>query len=326
MAFRPFSFRLLCLSAISSACIVLFLLSALQEPGDAGAASTRAQGSANARGCVPAFASYEDMVHQFDYNRKADLQVKVLGVTRQGNVSISDITYVSQGRTISAYLVTPDGNGPFAGALFMHWLGTPNGDRTEFLNEALALASHGLVSLLPQGFFPWQIDPKDAQHDCSLVIQQTVALRRGLDVLLTQKVVDASRVAFVGHDFGAMYGAILAGVDQRFKAFALMTPVPRFSTWFVPYWLDKLGPRARLQYTIDSNAIDPLMYLPHSGSTPVLLQFARNDKYVGQPDALTLEEVATSATVVKLYDAQHELNDQATQDRDAWLSTQVGLS
>ena len=46
-------------------------------------------------------------------------------------------------------------------------------------------------------------------------------LRRALDVLLAQPGVDPKRIAYVGHDFGAMYGAVLAGVDRRVSVWAL---------------------------------------------------------------------------------------------------------
>ena len=57
-----------------------------------------------------------------------------------------------------AYLVEPAGGGRGSGVLFLHWFDTeaPDGNRTQFLEEASSLArEHGTVSVLPQGQFPW---------------------------------------------------------------------------------------------------------------------------------------------------------------------------
>jgi len=59
---------------------------------------------------------------------------------------------------------------------------------------------------------------------------------RGIDVLLAQPGVEAERLGFVGHDFGAMYGSILGGIDQRVKTYILMAGTGRFANWFLKYW------------------------------------------------------------------------------------------
>jgi hypothetical protein len=54
------------------------------------------------------------------------------------------------------------------GILFLHWFDpeAPDGNRTQFLEEAADLAiSLGAVSVLPQGKFPWDIDPAGAEGD-----------------------------------------------------------------------------------------------------------------------------------------------------------------
>lgn len=66
------------------------------------------------------------------------------------------------------YLVEPMAGGRCAAVLFLHWFDTqaPDGNRTQFLDEAVALArEHGVVSILPQGRFPWVEAPTDAVAD-----------------------------------------------------------------------------------------------------------------------------------------------------------------
>ena len=47
-------------------------------------------------------------------------------------------------------------------------------------------------------------------------------MRRGVDVLLARPDVDRKRIGFVGHSYNAGVGALLSGVDRRFKCFVLM--------------------------------------------------------------------------------------------------------
>jgi hypothetical protein len=278
---------------------------------------------------LSADAGYAELARQFDYDPHEPLQVQEVGVTQEQGASIHDITYASQGQTVSAYLVMPSGQGPFAAILFMHWLDhSPTANRTEFLSEAVTLAQKGVVSLLPQGFYPWIEAPANIEHDCQATIQQTIVLRRGLDLLLAHETVDAARVAFVGHDYGAMYGAILSGVERRFKAFDLIAPIARFSTWNVPFFdgLDALTPQQRLDYTVQTAAIDPLNYVGQTDQRPIFFQFARQDVYVSLADVNTLLQVAGNMAKYTLYQADHALTDgPSQQDRTAWLSEQLGL-
>ncbi len=291
------------------------------------ASATNRARATSATNCVSATASYQDMVSQFHYDASAPLQVQEISVVNKNGVAIHDITYVSEGKTISAYLVEPGGNGPFAAIEFIHWLAsTPDANRTEFLQEAITLAHKGAVSLLPQGTYPWIDSPVNAQQDCANTIQQTIALRRGLDLLLSIKTVDSKRVAFVGHDYGAMYGAILAGVETRIKTFVLMTPIERFSAWNVPFFLPALNPADRLKYINDTAAIDPINYIGHAAPASLLFQFAKNDVFVAEGDVLNLTELASKPNTVKLYDTGHHLNDAARLDRLSWLIQHLHLT
>src|SRR4051794_867464 len=74
-------------------------------------------------------------------------------------VVIDDIVIdVAHGPGVEAYVVRPAGHlapKSQAGVLFLHWLGQLHNDRTEYLGEAVTLAGQGVVSVLPQGTFPW---------------------------------------------------------------------------------------------------------------------------------------------------------------------------
>ncbi len=158
----------------------------------------------------------------FDYDRSVAFDLKEESPREQDGVTIRDITYAAytpQRGRIKAYLIRPAGKGAFAGVLFFHWYGTPNGNRNQFLDEAVSLAKQGTTSLLIQGYFPWAVPPVDARTDRQRVLDETIEVRRALDLLISQPQVDRKRIGYVGHDYGAMYGAINAGVDKRVKTY-----------------------------------------------------------------------------------------------------------
>jgi dienelactone hydrolase len=288
--------------------------------GGGGSQPVESTASPAASSTAPAPAA---QLESFDYDANAALGLEVEKKTKERGATVEDVTYDGGSELVSAYLVLPEGKGPFPGVLFAHWLADePSSDRTEFLDEAVALAGRGVVSLLPQGTFPWKSPPTGLEHDRAAVVAQTVALRRGLDALLDQKGVDPERVGFVGHDYGAMYGTMLAAADRRAKAYVLMTPDATWSNWFLKYWLksERVDP-----YKRGFESLDPVTYLPKAAPAQVFLQFSDSDKYVPGYIADELEEAAPEPGKAESYGGGHELDEAARKDRDAWLAEQLSF-
>jgi hypothetical protein len=156
-------------------------------------------------------------------------------------VIVQDVRVPVHGQhPVQAYLVRPAGplrRHSQAGILFLHWLGQIHSDRTEFLAEAIGLAADGAVSLLPQGTFPYDVNPVGTRHDVTAVRKQLAVFQASLNWLIARAYVSRSRIAVVGHDYGAMYGALLANSDRRVHTAVLATPDATWGHWFVKYWL-----------------------------------------------------------------------------------------
>jgi cephalosporin-C deacetylase-like acetyl esterase len=270
----------------------------------------------------------------FSYDAGVPLGVKQLATKVQNDVTIKDVTYVgSNGDTVSAYLVIPHGTGKFAAIIWAHWLmpGAPNSNRDEFLEEAIALAPKGVVSLLvdsPQhrpGFKP---TPNPV-----LVAQQVIDLRRGLDLLLACADVDKSRIAYVGHSWNAGNGAILDALDKRFAAFVFMSG-PQST---MEYVISSDSPRmaqarktidmAKVQETLKANAwADPGSYANRLGPAPALFQYGLHDEeWVPLADAKDYVAMSSGPKSVEFYDADHALNEKARTDRDDFLKRGLHL-
>ena len=174
----------------------------------------------------------------FDYDHTVPFAIQVLGAEHRGDVQVEDISFrtLLGGRT-AAYRVLPPGKDRTAGALFVHWYNPESmtSNRTQFLNEAVELAKRGLVSLLVAT--PWS-NPKfypdrDVSLDYENSVQEVKDLMRDMDVLLSYPRVDPARVAYVGHDFGAMYGMVMTAIDQRASVAAFQAGNSRFGEWFL---------------------------------------------------------------------------------------------
>ena len=154
-----------------------------------------------------------------------------------------------------------------------------------------------------------------AAPDVVGVRAQLAELGRALDVLAAQPGVDGRRLALVGHDFGAMFGVVLAADDPRLRWCVLMAGAPTLSEW---YLLGKKSPG--LEYQRRLGQFDPAKAIGRACSGGILFQFSAHDRYVPAVRAEALVAAARSPKTAISYDAGHDLKlEKAFQDRQAWL-------
>src|SRR5262245_30601839 len=81
----------------------------------------------------------------FAYEAAAPLELTLLSEELHDGAKIQDLAYRSPLRgKVSAYLILPPTPRPRAGLIFGHW---GEGDRGEFVDEAVVLAGLGVVSI-----------------------------------------------------------------------------------------------------------------------------------------------------------------------------------
>lgn len=247
---------------------------------------------------------------------------------RPATVTITDISIrVPHQRPVKAWVVAPAApqkRHSTPGVLWLHWLGHVHNDRSEFLSQAVTFAEQGVVSILPEGSFPWVEDPDGTTADVARVHAQVAAYRRVLDRLADTRAVDPHRIAVVGHDYGAMYGALLADQDRRVSVLALQALDATWGNWFATYWLGLEG-QARADYDALFAGLEPVDHVARLGSH-VLLQWAGDDKYVTAEVADAVSAANPQATRIDYPTADHQLGDRAIADLAAFLTTQLGLA
>lgn len=277
-----------------------------------------------------------DLLRHFEYDQKAALDIQESGVEHSGSVTIHDISYTSPaGGRVPAYLVVPAGPGPFAGVIWGHWYqdGSPFLNRKEFLDEAVVLASSGVVSLLIDGPIarPGYVTAKDPLGDLQIKyrVQTILDMRRGADLLVARKDVDASRLAYVGHSYNATTGAFLAGIDPRFRAFVLMAGTLSdqvdMKSKEAQEFRKQIGPEKYDAFIEKYSWLDEGRYVAHATPASVFLQYATEEDFLTPERVKEYYAIVSEPKKLKFYEGPHALNAQALRDRIAFLVSELKL-
>ncbi|HEV8133601.1 MAG TPA: hypothetical protein VGP85_02940 [Pyrinomonadaceae bacterium] len=284
----------------------------------------------------PALCQQADYVRHFDYDKSASLELKTIGTENRGDVTVYDVTYASpKGGVVPAYLVVPKGKRKFAGVVWGHWYwgNSPMRNRKEFLDEAIAIAPAGVVSILPDGPIarPGFVEDKTPLNvkQTTDMVQAVIDMRRAFDVLLARADVDPKRLAYVGHSYHAMVGAFLSGVDRRAKAYVLMAgplsdEVNMKSKEFQDY-RQKIGPEKLDAFMNEYKWLDEGRYVSHAAPAFVFMQFATQEKFLTPERAKLYDAYVSKPKLMLFYDAPHALNAEARRDRVKFLMEQLKL-
>jgi cephalosporin-C deacetylase-like acetyl esterase len=276
-----------------------------------------------------------DPARVFDYDRAAAIDFEVHSEETLDGILVQDVSYRSakKGR-VPGFLGVPRGKGPFAGILYMHW---GQGDRTEFLSEAVLLAKRGALSLMIDAPYhrpdiePYQFGAQpEAERDG--YIQLVTDLRRGFDLLAARKDVDAKRIGYVGHSLGGTWGGALAGIDPRFAAYVLMGGLPRVTDVLGDGSYAKLMQRGFTREQLEKyvavlSPIDPEHFVGRAAKGSILFQFARHDRFISEAAAAEYVKAAGDSHEVRWYFTSHEFNDpDSPRDRMEFLEKRLLLS
>jgi len=292
--------------------------------------------------CAAAFAE-DDL---WKYDASAPLNLKVSGTQDRNGATVEDISYDSpvdgrakdvgpNGGHVTAYLVRPVGKGPFPAMIYAHWCmpGSEMKNRKEFLEEAVLLARSGVISLLPDHV---QVRPgfdnkkdMDTRAEVYVTVQEVTDLRRGADLLLARKDIDPKRLGFAGHSCGASAGALLSGVDKRFKLFVIMAGgiADSFMINSTPMqaYRQKVGADKFNEVVAQHAPIDPDKYISRAAPAFLFFQYATHEPMWTMEDEKQNFALANDPKKLKLYDAEHALNSEATRDRIAFLAEQLSF-
>lgn len=278
-------------------------------------------------------ASPMDAKKKFEYDKTIPLNVEEISTEEtDSGIKVTEITYdaydqsINPGGKISAYRVMPSGEGPFPCVLFFHWYDSINSNKNEFLDEAKELAAQGIAGVLIDGYFPWKQSPTEINKDKALVIYQVIEVSRALDYIESIPNIDKEHLGYVGHDYGAMFGCVSAGIDRRVSCYIFMTAMGNFSDWFLQYWthLDENGSKisksAQEDYRAQMSELDPINFICNAAPAKLFFQFSKRDRYISDEQENELYEAASEPKEMKTYAISHQmLSEEARSDRINWL-------
>ena len=285
---------------------------------------------------LPVLAQDRESLKRLDYDHQAPLDIKETSVEKWGKISVHDLSYASpKGGRVPAYLVVPDGKGPFAAILWGHWYWANSSmrNRSEFLDEAIVLAHSGVVSLLPDGPIARlghvENNASLNEDEVADLIQAIVDMRRGADLLLAREDVDPARLAYVGHSYNASVGGFLSGMDKRVKCFVLMagglSDALDLQTDELKQYRQRVGPEKFDAFVAKSSWLDPGLFISHATPAVVYLQYGGQEKFLTPERARKYAALVSDPKQLKIYDAPHGLNAEARRDRVNFLCEQLRL-
>jgi cephalosporin-C deacetylase-like acetyl esterase len=245
----------------------------------------------------------------------------------EGSLSVIEITYASpKGGRVPATLIVPLGTNPLAGLVMM---------RSMELEFGMQYADYGAVVIYvdPPSFRPENAAARGiltfTEHDSEEQIQLIIDLRRAIDLLAARPEVDPERIAYLGVSYGGAMGGLLAGIEDRLRAYVLIvgdgglvTHVTNPENRTMP--LNDFFQDHRA-WIADMWSIEPIHYVDHASPAPILFQNAVQDQYVNVEDAIRYQDMASEPKHVIWYDSAHwPLPDEVVSDNANWLQQFIG--
>ncbi len=278
---------------------------------------------------------YQENFHLFDYDQRLPLDFLEVGSWKEGQVTFTDITYASpKGGRVPATLIEPPGPGPYAGVIIQH--GMPSNRQTEYKIGKLYADMGAVVIAIDAPFarpenenrFPILFTEQDREDQIQLIVD----LRRAVDLLATKHNVDPSRLAYVGISYGGMIGGLLAGVEDRLQAYALIvgggglverhmvdiegmiTPLDEMAEEDIKRWVDMMWP------------IESIHYISHAEPAALLFQNGIEDDLVPSHLAQNYQNHGSDPKTVKWYESGHTLPFEHFIDQLEWMSQYIGIT
>jgi uncharacterized protein len=256
----------------------------------------------------------------FDYDDSVPLDIVVEETNQFTDYTAIRLHYQSpKGGVVPGSLLIPNGTGPFPAIILMH--PTPGG-REGILGLAEAYVLAGNIALAIDAPYA---RPENAGRSFSTYtitdyeeqIQLMVDLRRGVDLLEQRTDVDPDRMVYIGASYGGGMGGLLAGIENRLKAYVLM--------------VGGSGLVSHLNHSDeDWNAlmwpIEPVHFLRYVTPAKLLFQNGLNDSAVPVAEAVRAQIAGSDPKTIMWYPTDHWLNPQAYVDQMNWLNTEVGIN
>jgi dienelactone hydrolase len=294
--------------------VALLLVAALAGCGSSGKASAPT---------TTATPTRHDDVFAYDPSAPLDYVDRGRVNARDYPLAVHDVSFRSGPRTIQGYLVLPPGRARRPAVVFVHGSG---GDRTELLAAAGWLAARNVVTLTltePSSLVKQSADTAQGliaqAHNVS--VADVLAVRRAVDMLRTLRVVDPTRIGYLGWSAGARTGTLVAAAEPRMKALVLLSAGAAPLSAYAAHVPASLRPQLRRAL----GPVDPIRNVADARPGTLLLEDGRKDTIVPRDALLRIAHAAPKGTTLRWYDAGHALTRRAYRDAFDWLARKLPI-
>jgi dienelactone hydrolase len=255
-----------------------------------------------------------DTSEPLDFKELPNLDDTVDGVKFRG------IGFEQNGETVAGYLALPDGDGPFPVVVYAPGWKTAVMDVDDgWATEAAAMVKRGYAGLLLDEpitrFYTF-----DAPTDVAAFVLYATQERRAFDLLATLPEIDRGRIGFVGWSNGAILGSLLAGLEDRIKAYVFLGVCGM--TTFSPEEKKSMnvptGAAWARRYAAQMSVSDNVAYVGHTKGAKLLFINGKGD-WDAMHDARAFLAAAPKSSAWHVYAGGHFPSGAAHNYWRAWI-------
>jgi len=260
---------------------------------------------------------FSELKALFAYDKTEPLALTELAVQERtvDGVTFRCLIFQSGGQRGIAYLALPEGEGPFPVVVYAPGRITNAMDSAEY---AVALAKKGYAALLieePSANF----SSYDAPADIAEYVRYAAQERRALDLLETMPEIDAKRIGFFGWSNGAFLGTLLAGLENRIKAYVFHGTGG--TTTFSPEERKAMGVPTGAKFArwaAQMSVIDNFAFVGHNKGAQMLF-INGNEDADPMHDGKAFLAVAPKGSIWHVYAGGHGNTPAADKFWQAWM-------
>ena len=261
----------------------------------------------------------------FAYDESEGLDVLDLGIVDPDYpLAVHDISYVSGGQRIEAYLVVPPGSGPWPAAVYVHGAGS---DRRSMLGPATWLAARGAVTLTisapsaraesPGG--ATALERLEEHADSRSATSSPCVARSTCSPSAATSTPIASRTSAGARARERERSS--RRVETRLRALVLLAPGSAPVSEFVA----AAPPEEKSVVEEVMSSVDPLAYIAQGRGDEILIQDGDQDLVIPRTALDAMIAAAPEGTDVRWYEAGHEVGFEAYREHLDWLQAQLGI-
>jgi len=174
------------------------------------------------------------------------------------------------------------------------------------------------------------------EQDQDEMVQLVIDLRRAVDLLVSRGEIDPDRLAYMGYSFGGTTGGLLAGIEDRIKAYVLvvgdgglvshLTGNDDLSSYPKGIFF-RMTPDQQQTWLEAMWPVESLHYVGQAAPAALLFQNGTTDINVPPGDAIRYQEAGSEPKTVIWYEGSHTgiYSPQFWVDQSTWLHQQVGI-